>query len=305
MNNHAVVNPGTAVHDATESLMQFIHRRTSVIRIARNAAVVIWYLLESRSAADGYAVCTKRHSAKDLHMSVSEVRTTLNTLLHWGWIERQPGGPTTRGHYRLTSSFLDVVRHEDEALNAAIHEHLQMPVLEEYGSSRFEPGKVSTIDAELRQSLHALSLAQWMHRLFELNRLRRDRYRHAHNKGTLRNICKVLHWFLQQDARHPDVPIVTSLRRLVEQTGLVFETAKRARDHLVAWGVLAHAVDVYRLRHQRLVDIIDGEDADLPAPTRRLHRRKPQASVDSSRMPVGGTEASARKCFGLAERGSP
>lgn len=225
-------------------------------------------------------------------MSVAELRTTLNTLLHWGWIERQPGGPTASGHYRLTSEFVEVVRHEDEALYAAFHEHLQMPVQEEYGLSRSEPRKVSTIDAELIQALHALSLAQWMHRLFELNRLRRDRYRHAHNKGTLRNICKVLHWFLQQDACHPDVPIVTSLRRLVEQTGLVFETAKRARDHLVAWGVLDHAVDVYRLRHQRLIDIIDGEDADLPAPTRRLHRRKPEDSVDSSRALVGSSEAS-------------
>lgn len=298
-------HPGTAVYDSTKSLMQLIHRRTSAIRIARNAAVVIWYLLESSGNADGYAVCTKRRGAKDLHMSVSELRTALNTLLHWGWIERQSGGPTTSGHYRLTSGFLDVVRYEDEALYATIHEQLQMPVSEEYGSSRPETAKVSTIDADLRQVLHALSLAQWMHRLFELNRLRRDRYRHAYNKRTLRNICKVLHWFLQQDARHPDVPIVTSLRRLFEQTGLVFETAKRARDYLVAWGVLAHAVDVYRLRHQRLVDIIDGEDADLPAPTQRLHRRKPQDSVDSSRMPVGGTEASARKCFGLAEPGSP
>ncbi len=214
-------------------------------------------------------------------MSVSELRTALNTLLHWGWIEQQPGGPTTSGHYRLTGEFLDIVRHEDKALYAAIHEHLQMPVREEYGLASPETAKVSRIDAELTQALHALSLAKLVHRLFELNRLRRDRYRHAHNKGTLRNICKVLHWFLQQDARYPDMPIITSLRRLVEQTGLVFETAKRARDHLVAWGVLDHAVDVYRLRHQRLVDIIDGEDADLPAPIRRLHRRKPQASVDS------------------------
>ena len=53
MNHHAVVNPGTAVHDATESLMQLIHRRTSAIRIARNAAVVIWYLLESKSLRTG------------------------------------------------------------------------------------------------------------------------------------------------------------------------------------------------------------------------------------------------------------
>ncbi len=105
------------------------------------------------------------------------------------------------------NEFVEVVRQEDSTLYTAFHEDLH--VEEAYGLTR--PEACRTINAGLGDALHALTYVQWMHWLFELNRLRRDRYRYAYHKGTLRNICKVLHWFLQQDARHPDVWIITSL----------------------------------------------------------------------------------------------
>ncbi len=260
------VNFGDAV---MESLLALTRRRASATRISRNTALLIRHLLQVGRPPEGYAECTRRRSANDVHLSASEFRTALASLRHWGWIERRPSVHNASGHYRLTRAFAATVETVDETLYRAIREHLPGNTPADKKTS--EP----PVDADLRQALLALSLDRLMHRIFELNRFQRQHYHRAYNKGTLRNVCTILHWFLQEEARQPGEPVIISLGRLATQMDLVFRTAKRARDQLAAWGVLAQLGDVYRVNHRRLVDIIEGEHAELPSPPLRISRPRP------------------------------
>jgi len=249
-----------------ESLLALTRRRASATRISRNTALLIRHLLRVGCPPEGYAECTRRRSANDVHLSASELRTALASLRHWGWIERRPSVHNASGHYRLTRAFAATIETVDESLYRAIREHL--------------PGhppddKKPPVDADFRQALLALSLGRLMHRIFELNRFLRQHYHRAYNKGTLRNVCTILHWFLQEEARQPGGPVIISLGRLATQMDLVFRTAKRARDQLAAWGVLSQLDDVYPVNHRRLVDIIEGEHAELPSPPLRVSRPRP------------------------------
>ncbi len=258
----------TFVDGVTESLRDLTRRRTSAIRISRNTALLSRHVLRVGCPPEGYAECTRRRGAKELGLSVSEFRTALDTLLLWGWIERRPSVPNTSGHYRLTGQFVEVVRRDDVALYHAIRDRL--PAVFDAEQDSGEKANEAIGDSCLRQGLQALTLAQLMHRIFELNRIQREHYRRAYNKGTLRNVCTVLYWLLREVDRDPEKLAPISLRCLCKQTGLVFNTAKRARHQLVAWGLLAQEGGVYHLNHQRLAAILDGEDPGLPPPPRTV-----------------------------------
>lgn len=252
-----------------ESLLALTRPRASATRISRNTALLIRHLLRVGRPPEGYAECTRRRSANDVKLSASEFRTALASLRHWGWIERRPSVHNASGYYRLTRAFAATIETVDETLYRAIREHLPGHTPDDKKTS--EP----PVDADFRQALLALSLGRLMHRIFELNRFQRQHYHRAYNKGTLRNVCTILHWFLQEEARQPGEPVIISLGRLATQVDLVFRTAKRARDQLAAWGVLAQLGDVYRVNHRRLVDIIEGEHAELPSPPLRIFRPRP------------------------------
>ncbi|MGH8656676.1 MAG: hypothetical protein ACREYE_32845, partial [Gammaproteobacteria bacterium] len=263
----------TFVDGVTESLCELTRRRTYANRISRNTALLSRHVLRVGCPPEGYAECTRRRGAKELGLSVSEFRTALDTLRLWGWIERRPRVPNTGGHYRLTRQFVEVVRRDDVALYHVIRNRLPMVFDAEQDSG--EKANEAMGDSYLRQALQALTLAQLMHRIFELNRIQREHYRRAYNKGTLRNVCTMLYWLLQEVERDLGKVAPISLRSLCKQTGLVFHTAKRARDQLVAWGLLTQEGDVYHLNHQRLADILEGEDAGLPSPSVRAPLQAP------------------------------
>ncbi|MGH8491050.1 MAG: hypothetical protein ACREXS_19830 [Gammaproteobacteria bacterium] len=188
------------------------------------------------------------------------MRTALTYLLRWGWIDRSQHAANGLGHYCLTRAFAATAgKAENEELYRAILDRL--PERFNRDEAAVEK-KTDVANPDLRQGLQAVSQSQLMQRMFELNRIQR----HCYNKGTLRNLCTILHWFLQEEAQRPDDPIIVSMRALAKQAGLVFRTAKRSRDQLAVWGVLVHEADVYRLNHGRLVAMLNGEDTGLPLP---------------------------------------
>ncbi len=299
------VKRDTFVDGVTESLWELTRRRTSAIRISRNTALLSRHLLRVGCLPEGYAECTRRRGAKDLGLSVSEFRTALDTLRLWGWIERRPSVPNTSGHYRLTRQFVEIVRRDDVALYHAIRDRLPTVFDAEQASCNGEQANETIGDSYVRQALQGLTLAQLMQRIFELNRIQREHYRRAYNKGTLRNICTVLYWLLQEVDRDPGKLVLISLRRLCKETGLVFNTAKRARDQLVAWGSLAQEGGVYHLNHQRLADILDGEDAGLPPPPLRAPALQVPRTFKTHRTLVTGFDETTGTCLISPEQKAP
>ncbi|MGH8656311.1 MAG: hypothetical protein ACREYE_30825 [Gammaproteobacteria bacterium] len=281
---------GLMMDGLIESLWDLTRRRTSAIRISRNTALLSRHLLKAGCPPEGYAECTRRRGAKELGLSVSEFRTALDTLRLWGWIERRPSVPNASGYYRLTRQFVEILRRDDAALFHAIRDRLPAVFDAEQDPCKGEKANETIGDSCLRQALRALTLAQLMHRIFELNRIQREHYRRAYNKGTLRNVCTVLYWLLQEVDRDPGKLAPTSLRCLCKQTGLVFSTAKRARDQLVAWGVLAQEGGVYHVNHQRLAHILDGEEAGLPPPSVRAPLQAPRTFKTQRTVVTEGDE---------------
>ncbi|MGH8656313.1 MAG: hypothetical protein ACREYE_30835 [Gammaproteobacteria bacterium] len=212
------VKRDTFVDGVTESLWELTRRHTSAIRISRNAALLSRHLLKVGCPPEGYVECTRRRGAKDLRLSVSEFRTALDTLLLWGWIERRPRVPNASGYYRLTRQFVEVVRRDDVALYHAIRDRLPAVFDAEHDPCKGEKANETIGDSYVRQALQALTLAQLMHRIFELNRIQREHYRRAYNKGTLRNVCTMLYWLLQEVDRDPGKVAPISLRSLCKQT---------------------------------------------------------------------------------------
>lgn len=256
--------------DACHPILALVFRRSRARGICRHVVILIRYLLYSQHPWDDYANCSRRRLSSDLRMSVSEVRTALTKLREWGWVERRPSAGKTAAAYRLTVRFLGDLKTMDEAAVESLPDHLNA----RSGSNPEVPDGnplVEPADRAPRQALQQLSLPQLVHRVFDLNRKQREHYRRAYRKGTLRNVCKVLHWFLQSEARQPGAPVLISLRQLAAQTDLVFDTAKRARDQLVAWNVLVQDGDAYHLDHHRLAGILEGDEAGLPLPPAPKH----------------------------------
>lgn len=251
--------------DATlDQLLELTRLSASTASIARSAALLLRYLLERIGPRESYAGCSIRCLAEELHSTKSKVRTALNYLLSWGWLDRSQHVANGLGHYCLTHAFAATAgKAENEELYRAILDRLP----ERFNRDEAAVDKQTDVaNAELRQGLQAVSQSQLMQRIFELNRIQRQYHYRGYNKGTLRNLCTILHWFLREEAQRPGEPIIVSMRALAKQTGLVFRTAKRSRDQLAAWGVLVHEGDVYRLNHGRLVAMLYGEDAGLLLP---------------------------------------
>ncbi len=247
--------------DATlEQLLELTRLSASTASTARSAALLLRYLLERIGPRERYVGCSIRCLAEELHSTRSKVRTALNYLLSWGWLDRSQHVANGLGHYCLTRGFAATAgKAENEKLYRAILDRLP----ERFNRDEAAADKKTDVaNADLRQGLQAVSQSQLIQRIFELNRIQR----HCYNKGTLRNLCTILHWFLQEEAQRPEDPIIVSMRALAKQAGLVFRTAKRSRDQLAAWGVLVHEADVYRLNHGRLVAMLNGEDTGLPLP---------------------------------------
>ncbi len=273
-------------NDLSDQLFALIGQRTTAVNIRRSSAVVLRYLLCTPPTAGGYMDRSLRRMSSELRLSVSELRTALERLLRWGWIERGLSVSNSSGRYRLTRAFAAVVMVEDIALYRTIRDALLRLEAEQADNADHQ----RTVDTDFRQAVQAFSLTQLIRLIFELNRFQRQHYRRAYNKRTLCNSCTLLHWFLQQDAQQPGAPMVISLTRLASETKLVFRTAKRARDQLAAWGVVDQQADVYRLNIKRLAAIIAGEDAALPPSPRRLGRRR-----RSGRPASAGSNATEQK----------
>ncbi|MGH8537007.1 MAG: hypothetical protein ACREXM_11215 [Gammaproteobacteria bacterium] len=122
------------------------------------------------------------------------MRTALNYLLSWGWLDRSQHVANGLWHYCLTRGFAATVgKAENEELYRAILDRLP----ERFNRDEAVADKKTDVaNADLRQGLQAVSQSQLIQRIFELNRIQR----HCYNKGTLRNLCTILHWFLQEEA---------------------------------------------------------------------------------------------------------
>jgi hypothetical protein len=225
-----------------------------------NAGAVLAQLLDGASDAQGYVPASVRATAATLKLTVHQFRRAQSLLLQLHWIESRPRSPTTVACFRVTEGMFEALQGIEPRQIAPVRERL---TTRNATQGQEDAAYVRSGPAwEVLNKLNVITLTQ---RLLQLNRVRRDRYQWAYHKATLRNVSVVLFWFIVRAQTEPTVPIVVSLRHLARETRLVYATTKRARDHLLCWGVLTQHGECYALCPETLTRILTGED-ELPGP---------------------------------------
>jgi hypothetical protein len=241
----------------SETLTRYLRSLGHGPGLSEHAGLLLAHIITRNPAPGQYASHSLRRTASTLGMTVYQTRSASQLLLQREWIEKQPGCVTAAGRYRVTVVCL---RELQSVLPSLLGPMAQInPEAIAHQAFVDEPSVVDW------QRLTALTEPTVLHRLTVLNRARRDPYQLAYHKTTLRNIGLVLAWFITYARTQSTRPMVVAVRRLAQETGLVFATTKRARDYLVHWQVLENQGDLYRLHATRLLRVLTGED-ELPGP---------------------------------------
>lgn len=246
--------PKAANRIEAELLLRLTQAHTPTARVSRTAAALVHYFLQFEPGP-----ASSRRMAGALGLTRAEVRTALTSLLRCGWIVRQPTASRAVAHYSLTTAFFEALRTAEVTLD---------PALEAYpphGIQGDGHGAVTQLPEELLQA----SFTDLMHRLFQLNEGLR-RYGRGYRKTMIHSAARLLHWFIQADARVGGSPIAVSIRGLARDTRLMKPSAKGALMRLITWGLLAGEAGSYRVDRTRLRQLFYDPEAALPSPPRVL-----------------------------------
>jgi hypothetical protein len=255
----------TVLNDFLSSVIeQLLDRHSIAATPASRQAITAFlsYLVSAECDPDGYVQCSLRGDAKTLSLSVGSLRYARQCAQARGWIEQRPASPNRARCYRLTDTALLEIGRGSPELRRDLRNRVNRALIQSRGAL--------SIGSDLSAS-HSLSIMRevsfhfLLSRLVDLNRARREMYQRSYNRTTLRNIAKLLFWFIRAFVESQGEWTIVSVRQMAKENGLVFRVTRHARDHLLEWSVLTQDGDAYLLQSDCLIEIL-GAQGELPMP---------------------------------------